>query len=392
MRGDNIVEEDLILGLEDLEKEEKDAETLSPTRNMENLENIYSKANIKIDRDQFTIFELNRKHERGLIILDPDFQREEVWVPKQQSELIESVLMGIPLPFLYLNETKDGKLVVIDGRQRLTTFFKFLKNSFKLKELRILEDLNGMYFSDLDEKLQANLEDFQLFAQVIKPPTPDRVKFDIFDRVNRGGTVLNNQEMRNALYQGKSTELLKFLSQSQAFKSATSESISPKRMNDRYIILRFLSFYLWKKELLKDANGDPVQYKADLDDFLGKSMEFLNGLSAAEIEELKYKFTLTMTNNQLIFNDEAFRRPSKGGRRKPINMILFESFGYLFTHFQTEDCMKHKKIILNECYKSLDNPQLNELLTSDRGKGISIRPIFVMIDQLKGRIQSVIES
>src|SRR5690606_16005748 len=132
------------------------------------------------------------------------------------------------------------KLVVVDGRQRLTAFFQYLNEDYKLTDLRILKALNNKKFSDLEEKLQANLEDFQLIAQVIKPPTPDRIKFDIFDRVNRGGTPLNNQEMRNALYQGKSTKLLGSLSQKEVFKNVTNNSINSRRMKDRYLILRFI--------------------------------------------------------------------------------------------------------------------------------------------------------
>ena len=88
------------------------------------------------------------------------------------------------------------------------------------------------------------IEDTQLAVQIIKHPTKDRVRFDIFDRVNRGGTPLNKQEMRNALYQGNSTKLLNRLSHMLSFKKATGNSISPIHMKDKYIILRALCFYL----------------------------------------------------------------------------------------------------------------------------------------------------
>lgn len=100
-----------------------DAGTISYNTNNEiNAENIYPARNIKIDRVQFSIFELKRRYDRGNICLDPDFQRNEVWNTRQKSELIESVVMGIPLPLIYLAETMEGKLVIVDGRQRLTTF------------------------------------------------------------------------------------------------------------------------------------------------------------------------------------------------------------------------------------------------------------------------------
>ena len=99
---------------------------------------IYPASKIKIDRVQFSIFELKRRYDRGLICLDPDFQRNFVWKQKQKSELIESVIMGIPLPLIYLAETMEGNLIIVDGRQRLTTFFHFMDNKFALNGLKIL--------------------------------------------------------------------------------------------------------------------------------------------------------------------------------------------------------------------------------------------------------------
>ena len=102
-----------------VQNEENDAE-----------DNIYPNTSIKIDKDQYSIFELKRKYDKGKICMDPSFQRNFVWKSRQMSELIESVIMGIPLPLIYLAESENGDLIVVDGRQRLTTFFKFLNNEF----------------------------------------------------------------------------------------------------------------------------------------------------------------------------------------------------------------------------------------------------------------------
>ena len=152
--------------------------------------------------------------ERKRVILAPAFQRFEVWTRRQKCELIESILMGIPLPAIYLLETKDGKRQVVDGRQRISTIISFMKDEFKLADLKILKDYNGKTFSTLPPLMQGIFEDYQLYCYIIQPPTPERVKYDIFDRVNRGGTRLNSQEMRNALYQGPATDLLKSISSS----------------------------------------------------------------------------------------------------------------------------------------------------------------------------------
>lgn len=314
-----------------------DAGTISVNTDIEsNTETIYPARNIKIDRVQFSIFELKRRYDKGLICLDPDFQRNEVWSTRQKSELIESVVMGIPLPLIYLAETMEGKLVIVDGRQRLTTFFRYLDNEFSINGLKIMTELNACKFRDLENdakksKYSTEIEDFQLVIQIIKYPTPDRVRFDIFDRVNRGGTPLNNQEMRNALYQGPATRLLNELAASDAFKDATGHSVSPLHMKDKYIILRALSFYLWKKDILKKRNGEKVVYRSDIEEFLGYSMEYLNWVDDDSREKLKSLFFKVMKRCYDTLGENAFRIPTDSGRRRPVSMTLFESLFYFVT-------------------------------------------------------------
>lgn len=328
----------------------------------------YPDLTIKIDKDQYSIYEMKRKYDRGKICMDPSFQRNFVWNSRQMSELIESVIIGIPLPLIYLAESQNGSLVVVDGRQRLTTFIQFLNNEFKLKGLRILRELNGYSFDDLEEnnvfsKYATDIEDFQLVVQIIKYPTPDKVRFDIFDRVNRGGTPLNKQEMRNALYQGKSTELLKTLSEGEAFKLATGSSISPKHMKDRYIILRAICFSLYQKKELRDIDGKTIEYKSDIEDFLGRGMEFLNTRTDEEITELKNEFERNMRHIYYVLGEDAFRIPGLDGRRRPISMTLFEALYYLFQNF--EDVDKEDREKLEQCVAELlDDAEFLDCLQS----------------------------
>lgn len=299
---------------------------------------VYLKNNIKVEREFYSIYELKRKYDKkDKIILDSDFQRNLVWNKKQKSELIESVLMGLPLPVIYLSEDRKGKLIVVDGRQRLNTFFEYMDNKFRLSNLNILKNESLKMFKELDLNLQSKLEDFQLITQVIKPPTSDRVKFDIFDRVNRGGTVLNNQEMRNALYQGKATKLLKDLANEIEFKDVTFNSLNSNRMKDRYAILRFIAFYLWKNEKLKDEDGNKVEYKSDIDEFLGKTMEILNCYTDLEIVKLENLFKKTVRNIKYYIGENAFKYNIQKGRKSPINMILFETTFYIMASIDLKD-------------------------------------------------------
>ena len=303
----------------------------------ENTDN-YPNLSIKIEQAQYSIFELKRKYDKDRICIDPDFQRNLVWTNKQKSELIESVIMQIPLPLIYLAENEDGKLVVVDGRQRLTTFFQFLDNEFRLKDLKILPQINGMNFNELEEshlysRYVTIIEDTQLVVQIIKYPTKDRVRFDIFDRVNRGGTPLNKQEMRNALYQGNATKLLDELSKMKSFKDATGGAISPKHMKDKYVILRALCFYLlWRGNIL-DKNKKRMEYRSDMEELLGAGMNLFNKMDLNSIFLLKQLFDRTMTRAYQCLGKDGFRIPSNGKIRRPISMTLFDTLFYYFTCF-----------------------------------------------------------
>ena len=149
---------------------------------------VYPMQPIKVSKGFYSVYELKRKYERNDkgIVLDSNFQRDDVWGQTQKSELIESVLMGLPLPIFYFNEDKKGRLIVVDGRQRLTALFEFIDCKFRLGDLKIMNEHSKKKFSDLDGIDKQRIEDYQLYAHLIQPPTPDRIKFDIFDRVNRG--------------------------------------------------------------------------------------------------------------------------------------------------------------------------------------------------------------
>lgn len=306
---------------------------------------IYPDANIRITKDQFTVFELIRRIEKNTLILNPNYQRNYVWNNKQTSLLIESVLMGIPIPMIYLFEDDDGVRQVVDGRQRITTFLCFLRNEFKLKHLSVLANFNGKNFNELSLKMQAKIEDYQINTYIIQPPTPEQVKFDIFHRVNQGGTQLNNQEMRHALYYGPITQLIERLAKSEAFLTATEKTLSPKRMKDQYLILRYLAFYLLRKGELGD-----IEFKSDIDDFLAKAMRYINRqIPEHRLKSLEDMFLLAMENCAAILGVDAFRFQSDGQRR-PINMGLFEMIAYLFSVPVSEyaGIEKLKNIINNE--------------------------------------------
>ncbi|MFT4929288.1 MAG: hypothetical protein ACI8WB_005419 [Phenylobacterium sp.] len=257
---------------------------------------------VRIAKEQYSAYEMLRREKQGRVLLAPVFQRNDVWDDKQRAEFIESVLMGIPIPPIYLFEDETGTRQVVDGRQRITTFKGFIGGEFKLEKLTILAQHNGKKFSQLAPLLQGKIEDYQLNTYVIQPPTPESMKFNIFERVNRSSTQLNKQEIRHALYQGHATALLKKIAESEAFKLATGNSIQSQRMRDHYIILRFIGFYIYCKGWLND-----YRYDGDSDAFLATAMKDLNAMEESSIEAFYNDSVLALTTAYGILGKNCFR-------------------------------------------------------------------------------------
>jgi hypothetical protein len=366
---------------------------------------IYPDATVNIAQESASVFQLKRKRDKipPLLKLDPDFQRHTVWSPKQKSELIESILMGLPLPIIYVKEDDKGVYIIVDGRQRLTTLFQFMSHEFPLQNLNVLKNLNGAYFSEttkngtkfdtyLTQAQQSKIEDCPLTLHVIKPPTQDRITFDLFDRVNRGGTRLNNQEMRNAIYQGTATKLLNTLVAFDSFKKATENSIKQYRMKDKYLVLRMIGFYLWRKKQLlsvKEKGFPPVEYHSDLEDFLGKTMLFLNDQTgSAFCEQFPVQFDKTMQTCGIILGPGCFRLPKKGdGSRRSISMALFETISYLMIELLDLPQKNHESI-KSKFTKLLSNEEfiLNTTYTVDSNKSVKKR--FELVEAIIEEIRN----
>ncbi|MGH1647799.1 DUF262 domain-containing protein [Enterococcus gilvus] len=348
-------------------------------------ENVNYNTEIRVDKGFYTVFELKRKYDRNnRLKLDSDFQRNIVWKPTQKVELVESILMGIPLPIFYFNEDKYGNLIVVDGRQRLTALFEFIDNDFVLENMKILSQYNDHYFSDLNTTLQTKIEDYQLQAHVILPPTDDQIKFHIFDRVNRAGTQLNKQEIRNALYQGNSTRLLNRVCEDELFNKATDNAfVNNKRMKDRYILLRYLSFELYFSNQID--NGE-FEYKNRLDDLLRKSMECLNTLDENKILEYENLCFKGLDNAIKVLGKDAFRL-RKDDRRTPINMNIFETLMYLMVRI---DLGSPKKTIFirQRIAKLLDDSDYLDSIGSYRDNLPKINKRFSMINDIIKEIEN----
>ena len=260
-----------------------------------------------------TVQDILRRVHQGLYVMDPEFQRNFIWDEVKQSKLIESVFMRIPLPVFYLAENDDGKMVVVDGLQRLSTFDNFLSGGLRLK-LRERPELNGKLFSELSPKLQNRLEDCYLTLYLIDPKVPDRARLDIFERVN-GGVPLTRQQMRNSLYMGQATRFLKDEARTPLFLDATGHSLSWRTMRDREFVNRFCGFQLLTVE----------EYRGEMDDFLADALKYMNSISPQALEQLSSELRIGLLNNLNVFGAHAFRKHTAyQSRRSVLNASLWD--------------------------------------------------------------------
>lgn len=355
---------------------------------------VYPMNGIQVDKGFYTVFELKRRFDakERRIILDSDFQREDVWDKNRKAELVESVLMGLPLPVFYFNQDKYGKLIVIDGRQRLTALFEFMDDKYKLRKLKILSDLNDKFFSQLSPVLQSRIEDYQIQAHVIMPPTPDRIKFDIFDRVNRGGMMLNKQEIRNALYQGNATRFLNELVKSTVFSCATGKAFArEKRMKDKYLITRFLAIYMYQHQWLKNDDGSLYEYKDDIDDLLGRTMDYMNHMTEEELKNLYTVVQETLEKSFFYLGGDAFRSRSDSSRKTPVNMNVFETIMYIMTFISIKD-EKYRNLVWNSVVSMIDSVDFRENISSHRDGYVQWTWRVAAAEKVGRRLQSDTEN
>jgi hypothetical protein len=331
---------------------------------------------VDVREEPQTVFEWMRKLKSGRLIIDPEFQRNLVWSQDQKSQFIESVLLNIPLPPLYVNQNRDGKYIIVDGLQRTTTLYEYIhEDSFKLANLKVLRDINNLRFSQLESRLQTKIEDKKFFVYVIKPSVPLQMVYDIFHRINTGGTQLTQQEIRNSFYIGPATRLLKDLSSQDYFKRAISHGISSKRMKDQEAILRYLSFRI------SDYKN---QYKNNMDMFLGDALTRINLMTSNERDELKVDFKRVMVATHNFFGDNNFRLPTITTKGR-INIAIMESVCYFFSKTSDQQLNKNKnKIILNYDLL-LNNSEYKDSVQFATGDTRRVIRRFDLAQQILGR-------
>jgi hypothetical protein len=303
-------------------------ESIDASAVFEEIRQPWDPESIRVSTKTFSLRNILDLIDEGSLDLAPDFQRLQVWKPRQKALLIESILLQIPLPAFYFAEDTDGRMRVVDGLQRLSTVRDFVRSGeepgFRLRQLEYLSDVDGLRFDDLPAPWKRRIHNTQIVVHVIDPTTPAPVKFDIFRRINTGGTPLNAQEIRHCMSKTRSREFLKTAASSVEFRTATGDALArQKRMIDREVVLRFTAFSLL------DSIAE-YRVRGPMEQLLWTTTERLDDpsdISDAQVEILLEKLRHGLVAAEAVFGSHAFRKwPLHDDGTKPFNRALFESW------------------------------------------------------------------
>jgi hypothetical protein len=333
----------------------------------------YIKRKIITQPSEPTIKSVCERIDKGRLKPQADFQRKYVWEnnPKIKSRLIESVFMDVPIPTIYTAEENDGSEVVIDGQQRLLTFHSFCRNKFRLSGLTVHKNLNHKNYralADIDALLQDKLDEYPLrFIKILKDSDLN-IRFDIFERLNRGSVKLNDQELRNCIFRGTFNDFLKDIAKDKTFQLLLG-SRKHDRMQDVEYALRFFAVY--EETYLK--------YKPPIRAFLNSFMEAFRSCDQDKLNEYRRVFKQSVNLVKVVFDKNAFflktyKHTLKGQSLNVINQGLFDILMYGFAFYDQNQVMPHKDLLKKELFILMDN---DDFIGTISGAGTGTRDKFI---------------
>lgn len=296
---------------------------------------------LKVVTANMTVFLLQNMKLNGKLLMDVTYLHGKEWKNPKRSKLIESILLGIPLPAFYLRENPEGAMAVIDGKQRLSAIFDYINGNYRLERLTELKSISGLTYEQLPPFMQNRIEESQMVFHIIKPQSYDSMTMEVFQRVNHGGEKLSAAEIRNFLYAGQSTKLINQLAETDIFKDLIKGYIKPqKRMQDRECVTRFISFYLWLCNYIGASAPDyQIDYEGELNDFLAKTMKYLNALSVKDFESLHLDtvFNETLHKCLNLFGKNWPCVPSRKKQAPLFNKCMFDALSSVVAVLQHID-------------------------------------------------------
>lgn len=286
------------------------------------------------------------------IRLDPDYQRNYVWDNKKASMLIESIILNVPIPVIYVSQEEDDSWSVIDGLQRLYSLKRFFDGKFKLSGLEILSDLNKSDINTLNPKALRMLRNGLLSVIMITHDSNEEIKYDVFMRLNTGSVHLTEQELRNCLYRGNFNKLLREVVQNATWLQLMGLKEPHVRMADRETALRFLAIWKSWNADTETLNG----YKGRMKSFLNTFMSDHKDIKQSESVEWKAIFEETVNKVIQVYGTNAFKRQSLDGTtEKTINRAIIDVIMLSSTQHTLEELMRKKEVIKKNFVEKTNN-------------------------------------
>lgn len=345
MNEDLIVflENEIDEGISDYDYEEVD----------ENNSIVYSRK-LHTSRQDKAIVDLNRMMNTDEIVLSPSFQRKYVWTTKGASKFIESLLMNIPIPTIFVSMNKNGIWDVVDGQQRLTAIKQFYNNELQLTGLESLCELNKKRYQDLDDKTKKILNNRTLSVVIVDDDSSEEIKFDIFMRINQGSVKLNEQELRNCLYRGPFMDAIKKLGENEILaKILEKKSTFVDRFQHLEIIERFFSI----REIINTENFvlDEGKYGGRITNNINSFLKQNQNLDNDSICKYLTLFEQTIEKVYMVFGDSSFRQYINGEYNYKINRAVAEMQLVILSFFDKTDIEKKHDLIRTKFEELMEN-------------------------------------
>lgn len=340
---------------------------------------------IILQKEQYSVEYLHRLIKSNYLDLSPEFQRNEVWQDNRRKSLfIESLLLNIPVPIFYAYNNDDERMSIIDGKQRLSTIRDFCDNKFRLSQLHYLKQYNNKLYCELPEKVKINLDRYQCSFYVLNYLTPKRYIFDIFMRINTGGSPLTTQEIRNIFAKPKVRNLLKDMSTCMSFRKSTRQKVKDTRMDAQEMALRYIALlrnYDFKKYRL-------TFNESSLSELLDRTIAELNNEPQEVLDKYFSRFKYSCDAAYDLLGDYAFSRfkmqGSKISNPKTINKSLFAVFTVLLSNEKMRyiSLKQYSKSTIKEFAILQNEAVLSDVLSSSTGSKRNLETLFGLIQNL----------
>ncbi|WP_298546226.1 DUF262 domain-containing protein [uncultured Aquimarina sp.] len=242
-------------------------------------------------------------------IFIPAYQRSFVWEEERQSKFVESILLGLPIPYIFTAENEDGRLEIVDGSQRIRTLENFLSDRLTLSTLEILDTCNGLRFSDFPTSRKRKINNTSLRMIVLSEHSDEDARFMLFERINSGSVILKDMEKRKGSFTGPFTDFVYECASDPQFLRLTSfTERTKKRGEPQELILRFFA------------------YSESLADYTGYVNEFLNDYNKTKNETFNRANLETEFKNMLNYVEANFENGFlKGAHHTSTPRVRFEA-------------------------------------------------------------------